>query len=109
MSIDQSTGDLSFVWRDARNSPNNDAAEVWATVSLDHGASVQPNVKIGEMSNQAGAGVSGDDLDFGDYQGVSFASGKFIAVWTDNSNSTGDNANGANGFFDLYTVVVTVN
>ena len=60
------------------------------------------------MSNQAGASVSGDDLDFGDYQGVAFANNKFIPVWADNSNSTGNNPNGANGAFDLYTAIVTV-
>lgn len=108
LAIDQSTGNLAITWRDARNSPANNTTELWATISLDHGASVRPNIKIGAMSNQAGAGVSGDDLDYGDYQGVAFAKRKFIPVWTDNSNSTGDNANGAGGAFDLYTTVVTV-
>lgn len=108
LAVDQSSGNLAITWRDARNSAGNNTTELWGTVSLDHGATVRPNIKIGAMSNQAGAGVSGDDLDYGDYQGVAFAKGKFIPVWTDNSNSTGDNANGAGGAFDLYTTVVTV-
>jgi hypothetical protein len=59
------------------------------------------------VSNQAAAGGVGVDYDFGDYEGVAFANGKFIAVWADNSNSTHDNPNGAS-LFDLYTAVVTV-
>jgi hypothetical protein len=61
------------------------------------------------MSNQAGANQSGvDDLDLGDYEGVAFSNGKFIPVWADNSNSTGDNPNGAGSKLDLYTAIVTL-
>src|SRR5207237_8135687 len=108
MAVDQTSGNVAIVWRDARNSAGNNTAELWGTVSLDHGVSVLPNVKIGAMSNQAGANGVGDDLDFGDYQGVAFFNGKFIPVWADNSNSTGDNLAGGGKTFDLYTAVVTL-
>jgi hypothetical protein len=108
MAVDQTSGNIAIIWRDARNSAGNNTAELWGTVSLDHGVSVLPNVKIGAMSNQAGANGVGDDLDFGDYQGVAFSNGKFIPVWADNSNSTGDNPAGAGKTFDLYSAVVTL-
>jgi len=109
MSVDPSTGNVAIVWRDARNSSGNNTAELWGTVSVSHGVSVRPNVKISAgTSSQSAANGVGSDYDFGDYQGVSFRNGKFIAVWADNSNSTRDNPNGAT-LFDLYTAVVTVN
>jgi len=108
MAVDQSNGNVAIVWRDARNSSGNNTAELWGTVSTTHGTSVRPNVKISSgVSNQAAAGGVGVDYDFGDYQGVAFANGKFVAVWADNSNSVGGNPNGAS-LFDLYTAVVTV-
>jgi hypothetical protein len=108
MAVDQSTGNVAIVWRDARNSSGNNTAQLYGTVSIDGGASVRPNVRIGAgMSNQSGANQSGD-LDFGDYEGVAFAKGKFIPVWADNSNSTGNNPDGTNSKLDLYTAVVTV-
>jgi hypothetical protein len=109
MAVDQSTGNVAIVWRDARNSAGNNTAEEWGTVSVTHGASVLANVRLGGMSNQAGGNVAkSDDLDFGDYQGVAFANGKFIPVFADNSNSAGGNPDGTGSKFDLYTVVVTV-
>lgn len=108
IAVDQSNGNVAIVWRDARNSSGNNTAELWGTVSTTHGASVRPNVKISSgVSNQASAGGVGVDYDFGDYEGVAYANGKFIAVWADNSNATHDNPNGAS-LFDLYTAVVTV-
>jgi hypothetical protein len=109
MAVDQSNGNVAIVWRDARNSSGNNTAELWGTASTTHGVSVRPNVKISAgVSNQAAAGGVGVDYDFGDYEGVAFANGKFVAVWADNSNSVGGNPNGAS-LFDLYTAVVTVN
>jgi regulation of enolase protein 1 (concanavalin A-like superfamily) len=109
ISVDPSTGNVAIVWRDARNSSGNNTAELWGTVSVNHGVSVRPNVRISAgISSQSAANGVGSDYDFGDYEGVAFANGKFIAVWADNSNSTRDNPNGAT-LFDLYTAVVTVN
>jgi len=41
-------------------------------------------------------------------EGVAFEAGSFYPVWPDNSNSTGDNPNGALFRLDLYTAKVTV-
>jgi hypothetical protein len=48
-------------------------------------------------------------FDYGDYTGVAFFNGKFLPVWSDNSNSTGDNPDQTpRGWLDLYTAAVTV-
>ena len=109
MAVDQSTGNVAIAWRDARNSSGNNTTEVWGTVSVTHGASVLSNVRLGMMSNQAGGNATkSDDLDFGDYQGVAFANGKFISAFGDNSNSVGGNPDGRGSKFDVYTVVTSV-
>src|SRR5262249_40613649 len=46
IAVDQTTGNVAVSWYDARNVPANNAAEVWATVSLDGGATFRPNVRI---------------------------------------------------------------
>ncbi|MDB5323994.1 MAG: BNR/Asp-box repeat protein, partial [Phycisphaerales bacterium] len=109
MAVDQSTGNVGITWRDARNSVGNNTSEVWGTVSVTHGTSVLANVRMGNMSNQAGGNATkSDDLDYGDYQGVAFANGKLIPVFGDNSNSAGGNPDGTGSKFDLYTVIVTL-
>ena len=110
MAVDQTTGNLAIVWHDARNSPGNNTSQLFGTVSLNHGVSVRPNVRISSgTSSESGADNAGaDDLDFGDYIGVAFHAGKFLPVWADNSNSTGNNPNGASSRLDVYTAVVTL-
>ena len=110
MAVDQTTGNLAFVWHDARNSSGNNTAQIWGAISLDHGVSIRPNVRIssGTSNESGGDGVAADDLDFGDYVGVAFHAGKFLPVWADNSNSTGNNPDGTGSRFDVYTAVVTL-
>ena len=47
-------------------------------------------------------------FDTGDYTHAAFVSGSFWPAWSDNSNSTGDNPDGALHQFDLYTAKVSV-
>jgi hypothetical protein len=110
MAVDQTTGNLAVVWHDARNSSGNTAVQIYGTVSLDGGVSVRPNVRISSgTSSESGAdGAGADDLDFGDYTAVAFHNGKFLPVWADNFNSTGNNPDGSGDSFDVYTAVVTL-
>ncbi len=48
------------------------------------------------------------NFDYGDYTGLAFQTGFFYPIWSDNSNSTGNNVNGANSALDLYTAAVLV-
>jgi hypothetical protein len=109
IAVDQTTGNVGLSWMDCRNSATNTGAQLFATVSLDHGQSVQPNVQISAgMSYQAGADPNTNDLDFGDSGSLVFNAGKLIPVWSDNANTTGDNAGGTGASLDLYTDVILV-
>src|SRR5262249_11197803 len=74
------------------------------------GASFLPNVKVSAgVSSALATVIAGTKFDYGDYSGLTFFGGVFYPCWADNSNSTGDNPNGAMSNFDLYTARVTVN
>jgi hypothetical protein len=117
ISVDQATGFVGVAWYDARNDlgdggpgdtngiPNDDV-QLWATFSTDGGATFAPNFQVSAgTSNSSGAESS---FDFGDYRHSAFQSGSFYPVWSDNSNSTGDNPDGTLHQLDLYTAQVTV-
>lgn len=109
IAVDPTSGDVGISWLDARNSGSNTGAQLFATVSLDHGASVRPNVQVADgVSYQAGADPNSNDLDFGDNGGLAFYGGKLIPVWSDNSNSTFDNPGGTGKSVDIYADVITV-
>src|SRR5205085_5420274 len=51
---------------------------------------------------------SGNGIDYGDYTGLSFYDGIAHPAWSDNSDSTGSNPDGALKQFDIYTAAVPV-
>jgi len=102
MSLDPTTGYLAFSWYDARNDPGNFQSEFWATASFDGGKTFMPNIKL---SSGKSTPLGGND--YGDYTGLSYVNGRFISVWTDNSNSTGNNPGGT-ASHDIYVAKVTV-
>jgi subtilisin-like proprotein convertase family protein len=117
VAIDQNTGDVGVVWYDARNDAGtggtgdtngipNDDAQLWGTLSTDGGTTFEPNVQISEGTSNADSAFSA--VDYGDYLGLDFVGGNFFPVWADNSNSTGNNPNGALGELDIYTAAVSV-
>jgi hypothetical protein len=100
ISVDDTTGDISVCWHDARNSPTNTAMQVFCTVAPPTGATpvFLPNAVISDgASTSNGAGV-----EFGDYSGLDYFGGVSHPVWADTSNSTGNNPNGTANF-DAYT------
>jgi hypothetical protein len=110
IALDQTTGNIAVSFYDCRNSPSNNKTELWATVSTNGGLTFQPNVKVSAgVSSALVSVVSATQFDYGDYIGLSFCGGVFYPCWADNSNSTGDNPNGALNYFDMYTARVTVN
>lgn len=114
ISLDQTTGFLAVTWHDARNDTGagagdtngtaNDDAQFWGAFSVNGGAGFRPNVQIsGGTSNEV---ASANGIDFGDYTWSDFVGGNLFPIWADNSNSTGDNPNGALSRFDMYTARV---
>src|SRR6266508_4202578 len=117
IAVDPATGFVGVSWYDARNDlgnggpgdtngiPNDDV-QIWATYSLDGGATFVQNFQVSEgTSNSADTESS---FDFGDYTHAAFQSGSFYPAWSDNSNSTGDNPDGTLHQLDLYTAKITV-
>jgi hypothetical protein len=117
LSLDQTSGNLAVSWYDARNDlgdggpgdtdgvPNTDA-QVWGAFSTNGGMSFTPNYRISEGTSNAPD--SGNGIDFGDYSGLSFYGGVAHPAWADNSNSTGNNPDGALHQLDIYTAAVPV-
>lgn len=119
ISLDPTTGNIGITFHDARNDsgsgagdtdgvPNTDAQR-YGTVSTDGGATFLPNVKISagtsHQNNLPGPGFA--DIDFGDYDTSTFYGNKLYSAWADNSNSTGDNPDGALKQMDVYVGKVT--
>jgi BNR/Asp-box repeat len=117
IAVDQSNGDLAVSWYDARNDlvagasgdtdgiPNDDV-QIWATDSTDGGATFASNFRVSRGTSNAVDAQS--FFDYGDYTHAAFQSHAFYPVWSDNSNSTGDNPNGALHQLDLYTARVAI-
>ena len=111
VALDPTTGTVAVGFHDCRNDNGvpgpggtnmipNDDAEYYGTFSTDGGATWAPNRRLsGGFSNAADAA---NGIDFGDYVGLSAFGGKLYAMWADNANCDGTNANGTLHQFDLY-------
>jgi hypothetical protein len=117
ISLDPSSGNLAVVWYDSRNDlgtggpgdtdgvPNDDA-QFWGAFSMNGAASFTANLQI--SAGTSNSHDSGNSIDYGDYSGLSFYGGVAHPAWSDNSNSTGDNPDGALHQLDIYTAAVPV-
>jgi hypothetical protein len=115
IALDPTTGDLAVVWYDSRNDLGtggpgdtdgiaNDDAQFWAAFSTNGGVSFGPNVQL--SAGTSNSHDSGNGIDYGDYTGLSFYGGTAHPAWSDNSNSTGTNPDGALHQLDIYTSAV---
>ncbi len=115
ISVDQTTGNLAVVWYDSRNDTGtggpadtdgvpNDDAQFWGAFSTDGTASFTPNIQI--SAGTSNSHDSGNGIDYGDYSGLSFHAGLAHPAWSDNSNSTGTNPDGALHQLDIHTAAI---
>jgi hypothetical protein len=125
IAMDQKNGFIAVSWHDARNDngdteppidpgnrkpgANNDA-QLWASESTNGGITFEQNVQVsaGTSDENAAEPYQGEcclDLDYGDYTGLAYHAMRFYPAWADNSNSTGDNPDGATSF-EIYTAKV---
>jgi hypothetical protein len=110
ISLDQTTGYIVVSFYDCRDSTNNTTTEFWAAVSTNGGMSFLPNVKVSTgVSSALVPVIKPTKFDYGDYTGLTFFGGVLYPCWADNSDSTGDNPDGAMNYFDVYTARITVN
>jgi hypothetical protein len=117
ISLDPASGDIAVVWYDCRNDlgtrgpgdtdgvPNDDA-QLWGAFSTNGGTSFTPNIQI--SAGTSNSHDSGNGIDYGDYTGLSFYGGIAHPAWSDNSDSTGNNPDGALHQLDIYTAAVPV-
>lgn len=108
ISLDQSSGMIAVTWYDARDSALNNTARYYGAFSWDGGATFGPNFAISSGASDQATSPTAPNLkkaDYGDYSGNAFFNGRLVPAWADNSNSTGDNPDGATAF-DVYTAVV---
>jgi hypothetical protein len=116
IDLDPVTGDLAVIWYDSRGDQGtggpgdtdgiaNTDAQVWGAFSTDGGTSFGANIRISEGTSNSQD--SGNGIDYGDYTGLSFHGGIAHPAWSDNSNSTGDNPDGALHQLDIFTAAVT--
>jgi len=117
IALDESSGDVAVSWYDTRNDlgtggsgdtdgiPNDDF-QIWATDSMNGGATFAPNFRVSRGTSNATDANS--FFDVGDYTHAAFVAGSFWPTWSDNSNSTGDNPDGALHQLDLYTARVSI-
>ena len=120
VAVDQTSGNVGIAWHDARNDSGdpaaggganatpNDEAQFYAAVGTPtrDGVTISPNVQVtGGFSHAPSAN---NPLDYGDYIGVAFQAGRLMPSWAGNSNSTGDNPDGARAAFDVYTARLDV-
>ncbi|HKP54991.1 MAG TPA: S-layer homology domain-containing protein [Chloroflexia bacterium] len=117
ITLDRSTGTVAIGWHDARNDNGvpgvggtnaiqNDDSEYYASYSTDGGVTWAPNTRLsGGFSN---ADAANNGVDYGDYVAQDAHGGTFVAVWADNANCDGTNANGTLSAFDLYIGKLTL-
>jgi BNR/Asp-box repeat len=72
--------------------------------SANGGVSFTPNIQISKGTSNSHDSANG--IDYGDYSGLSFYGGVAHPAWSDNSNSTGNNPDGALHQLDIYTAAV---
>lgn len=117
LALDPTSGNLAVVWYDARNDLGtggggdtdglaNDDAQFWGAFSLDGGVSFTSNLQI--SAGTSNSHDSGNGIDYGDYCGLSFFGGVAHPAWSDNSNSTKTNPDGALHQLDIYTAAVSL-
>src|SRR5207249_6213520 len=82
----------------------NDDAQCWGAFSTD-GQAFSGNVQISAGTSNSHDAQNG--IDYGDYSGLSFYGGIAHPAWADNSNSTGNNPDGALHQLDVYTAAVS--
>lgn len=117
LALDQTTGQLAVTWLDTRDDQTSDQPDdtddkkdtdvvLYAAVATptEKGLTISDSERIAAGSTNAASAENAVEL--GDYLGLAFHAGTFRPVWSDNSNSTGDNPAGAGADLDLYSASV---
>jgi hypothetical protein len=89
--LDDTSGNLSVIFYDARDDANNQKVHVYHALSTTGGASFGANTKVTDNpSDQSTANASRTTNNYLDYIGVAATSCVAYAVWSDNSGNLAD-------------------
>ena len=111
IAVDQASGAIGISWYDSRNDlgqggsgdtnavPNDDA-QIWGTISVDGGAHLRHERPA--QRRDVELRCCGKRHRLRGLPHDAFVDGVFYPCWSDNSNSTGDNPDGALSKLDLY-------
>lgn len=124
VAVDPITGSVAITWYDSRNDNGvpgaggtdntaDDDEQVYGAVAspASGGISISPNFVIQPAFSNAfddmnldlaGSSLGFDPNELGLHNGLTFYNSHAVTAWADNSNSTGDNADGTLAFFDVY-------
>jgi hypothetical protein len=116
IAVDQTNGDVAVTFYDARGDTGggpsatdidgtaNDDVTLFATWSTDGGVTWAANVAVADAPTD-GYNTNGTQ-ELGDFTGLAFHAGVAYPSWADDSNSTGDNPDGARVTLDVYIAAV---
>lgn len=123
LAVDPVTGSVAVTWYDSRNDNGilgsggtddvaNDDVQVYGAVGspATGGVNFSPNFVIQPAYSNVDddalldptTDIAEDPNGFGLHNGLAFDNGHAVTAWSDNSNSTSDNADGPLAFFDIY-------
>ncbi len=107
VAVDPTRGTVGLGWYDSR-AVLATQAQSFVTVGTPttSGISFAKDVRVSAGTSDVSKASS--DVDYGDYTDVAFYHNVLYPIWSDNSNSTGDNPSGAGDTLDLYTAHVSV-
>jgi hypothetical protein len=83
LAVDPGTGYLMVVYYDTVNDPERVRTDMWMQTSTDGGVSWRPAVQVTTASTEEAVGDEDNGQEFGDYIGLTVASGQYFACWTD--------------------------
>ena len=119
IAVDAVTGNVAISWYDARNDTgvtgsgskdlvaNNDV-QFYGVVGSPTADGLQLSANVQITAGVSTTVTNNNPNDFGDYTGLAIFNGQMQPAWADNSNSTGNNPDGAGGPLDLFTTTLTV-
>ena len=100
LDVDDQSGAVVVAYYDTRNSPTNQLAELWASASVDGGATWAEAQIASVGSNESLSNPSRYGGNYLEYIGVSVRDGTIQAIWADNRNSASD--------LELYTASASI-
>jgi hypothetical protein len=90
LDVDRHSGAVAVGYYDTRNSPTNQLVELWASASIDGGATWSEAKLASAQSNQSLSNPSRYGGNYLEYIGLAAHDGTLQAIWADNRDAAGN-------------------